>query len=70
MIAKPLFFDSDSDVIGLFAILMLLFLLIFNIYAFVLLKFYPKNERKNWSVELGFTILLLLPVLILLYFST
>ena len=64
---KVVFFDEESDVVGMFAISTLLFMVIYNAYMLVLFKVYFKSQKL--FIEIGFFFLLLLPIFILLYYS-
>lgn len=67
---KVIISDGNSDMAGTFSLLTLFFLLAYDGYAFILYKLYFKNETKNISIETGFFLLLLLPIILLWYFTS
>ena len=61
---KVMLFDDTSDVVGLFVLSGLLFLVVFDIYALAIAKLFFKESTKFY-IELLFSILLLIPFLLL-----
>ncbi len=69
-LTKVFFLDGSTDVFGLFFILTLLFLIVYNIYAVVLYNIFFKNANHFYYIEVGFLILLSLPIALLWYFTS
>jgi hypothetical protein len=67
---KVITYDDTSDMIGFFSVLTLLFLIVYNVYIFLIQKVYPKNEKENSLIEIGFILLLLLPIMLLWFFTS
>ena len=69
-VLKVMFFDKDSDVIGLFIISTFLLLMIFNIYSFLLLIFFFNNKERLLWIELLFLFILVFPIFLLVIYTS
>ena len=68
-ILKVTFFDKDSDSIGLLTGATILFLLFFNVYAFVLYNIF-NNKWSNLLSKIAFFVLLIIPLFIIWYLTS
>ena len=59
-----------TDFFGIFFIFVIIFLIIYNLYALFLYKFYPINKQHNILIEFLFIILLLIPFFLVWYFTS
>lgn len=59
------FSETQSDFFGIFLILVVLFLILFNIYSYFLDKYLRFNFIPNRILEIVFTVMLILPFFIL-----
>ena len=66
---KTILFDESSDVVGLFALITIIFFLLYNTYAVFLYKVYFRQVRNNLFVEALYVLLLILPILLLWYYT-
>ena len=62
---KVLLLDKSSDVVGLFVVLTIAFLLLYNAYAYLIYKIYFRQMRNNFFIEALYVFLLILPILLL-----
>ena len=62
---KAILFDESSDVVGLFALVTIIFLLLYNAYAFFVYKVYFRQTHNKFFVEALYVFLLILPILLL-----
>ena len=60
---------GPSDVFGIFLIAVIVLLLFYNLYAFLLAKFFFGKDRIRLYIEAIFIFLLALPILGLYYFT-
>lgn len=60
----------DTDFFGLFLILVFGFWFFYNIYAFLIYKYYFINIQSKPILEILFVLLLLLPFFMVWYFTT
>ena len=63
LFAKVILFDDTSDTVGIFGIVCMIFLFVFNVYALILYNFFWENPRKLWYLEAAYLLLLSLPIL-------
>lgn len=63
---KVMFFDEGSDVIGLFVLFGIAFLVLFDAYAVFLISFFERMESKKLWVEILFYTCLLWPFILFL----
>lgn len=66
---KVVAFDENSDVIGILIFTTLGVLAIYNSYAFLLYRFFFKNEKHKLYLEVLYFLLLVLPLFSLWYFT-
>jgi hypothetical protein len=62
---KVILFDESSDVVGLFALVTIIFFLLYNAYALFVYKVYFRQGHNNFFVEALYVFLLILPILLL-----
>lgn len=67
---KVMFFDKNTDMVGLFTIVTLVFTVLFNFYSFILLSIYTKNEDRVIWIEFLFVFLLVLPIILLWHYTS
>jgi len=65
---KVIYFDTDSDVIGFFVLLTLVFLILYDAYAFLLAYFFFKRN-KGILIEVIFILMLVVPFGVLWLFT-
>jgi hypothetical protein len=70
LIKTTLFPKEGADFFGVFLVIVLLFCFLYNIYAFLLFKFYFVNEYHKIILEIIFVLLLLLPFFVIWYFTS
>ncbi|MDO7849153.1 hypothetical protein Q5H92_22510 [Hymenobacter sp. M29] len=64
-LAKVIFFDESSDDIGLFVLLTLFFLGIYDVYTWILYRRFPANEQHRYFTEVLLVVFLVLPLILL-----
>lgn len=62
--------EFDTDFFGLFLIFVCGFWFIYNVYAFLICKYYFVNSEFKPILEVIFLLLLLLPFFMVWYFTT
>jgi hypothetical protein len=68
---KTVFYPKYStDFFGLFLFMVLVFWLLYDVYSLLVYKFYFKNESGTLYIEIGFVILILLPIFLLWFFTS
>lgn len=69
-LVKIVFFPKyNTDFFGLFLITIFGFIFLYNVYALLIYKFYTANEQLKAKLEIIFLFLLLLPFLVIWYFT-
>ena len=68
---KIIFYPKYStDFFGFFLFVILGFWVLYDIFSILLYKFYLRNESHKFYIEIGFVLLLLLPIFLLWYFTS
>ena len=67
---KVIYFDESSDVIGIFTIGTIIFLIIYNLYAWLILYLSNKIKMNKYLNYVAFYTLLIIPFLILYYMTS
>jgi hypothetical protein len=62
---KVILLDKSSDVVGLFTVLTIIFLLLYNAYAYLVYKVYFRKARNNFFTEALYVFLLIVPIILL-----
>jgi hypothetical protein len=62
--------DTVSDFMGIFFWSVVMFLILYNIYALILYNFYNRNEEKKVNIEALYYLLFFLPVIVLYWFTS
>lgn len=69
-ILKVVLFDGTSDSVGIFFIISMVFLLVYNSYNMLVYNLFPSTSRRILFIELLYVFFLLLPVFLLWYFTS
>lgn len=64
-ILKVWFFDTNSDTASVFVVFSIVFLILFDAYAVLIINLFNRMESKNIGTEIGFYICLFLPFIAL-----
>jgi hypothetical protein len=67
---KVMYFDKSSDVFGMFSVLTIIFLIFLNGYFIFVDKFFPKVKKNKIIFEVLFFAALILPLIILWYYTS
>lgn len=68
LVVKALFFDSKSGTNALFALIVIIFIFVFDFYAVIINYMFDNAEKKKTYQEVLFYTSLLLPILGVVYF--